>query len=281
MAGEARRQRIRSLMDLAGARDADVHAFDAAFYHESAVKEKLAPQSNERLEFLGDALLGFCVARSLYERYADAAEGELALRKSSLVSDSALAATADRLGFESLLLLGAGHASESAARRRSALADAFEAFLAVLHRECGMTALELFLYREHIAPREALGTTIDDPKTILQEWMQRHYKTVPAYEDRAEGSDHEPTFHSSVTVEDATRAEGSGPSKRAAQRAAAANALALLAQRYDDVAPKALSLAKDDAGLAAPNSGPKKKRVRQRPGLGEAARGKAAKRPHS
>jgi ribonuclease-3 len=281
MAGEARRQRIRSLMDLAGARDADVHAFDAAFYHESAVKEKLAPQSNERLEFLGDALLGFCVARSLYERYADAAEGELALRKSSLVSDSALAATADRLGFESLLLLGAGHASESAARRRSALADAFEAFLAVLHRECGLTALELFLYREHIAPREALGTTIDDPKTILQEWMQRHYKTVPIYEDRAEGSDHEPTFHSAVTVEDDTRAEGSGPSKRAAQRAAAANALALLAERYDDVAPKALSLAKDDAGRASSTAAPKKKRVRQRPGLGEAARGKAAKRPHS
>ncbi len=281
MAGEARRQRIRALMDLAGARDSDVHAFDAAFFHESAVKEKLAPQSNERLEFLGDAILGFCVARSLYDRYADAAEGELALRKSSLVSDSALAATAERLGFEALLLLGAGHASESAARRRSALADAFEAFLAVLHRECDLLTVEAFLYREHIEPREALGTTIDDPKTILQEWMQRHYKTVPVYEDRSEGSDHEPTFHSLVTIaEDGVRAEGSGGSKRVAQRAAAAGALSQLAQKYDDVAPKTLSLAKDDAGHAVPDA-VTKKRVRRRPGLGAAARGKAAKRPHA
>ena len=280
MAGEARRQRIRALMDLAGARDADVHAFDAAFFHESAVREKLAPQSNERLEFLGDALLGFCVARSLYDRYADAAEGELALRKSSLVSDSALAATAERLGFESLLLLGAGHASESAARRRSALADAFEAFLAVLHRECGLATVEAFLAREHVEPREALGTTIDDPKTILQEWMQRHYKTVPVYEDRSEGSDHEPTFHTVVVVDGDVRAEGSGPSKRAAQRAAAAGALSQLAARYDDVAPKALSLAKDDAGNVPPAK-LAKKRVRRRPGVGEAPRGKAAKRPHA
>jgi len=281
MAGEARRQRIRALLDLAGAREADVHAFDAAFFHESAVKEKLAPQSNERLEFLGDALLGFCVARSLYERYADAAEGELALRKSSLVSDTALAATADRLGFESLLLLGAGHASESAARRRSALADAFEAFLAVLHRECGIAAVEAFLYREHVSPREALGTTIDDPKTILQEWMQRHYKALPTYEDRADGSDHEPTFTSIVTVEGDVRAQGHGGSKRAAQRAAAAAAIVVLAQRYDDVAPKTLSLAKDDAGFVLPESAVKKARVRRRPGLGAPARGKAAKRPHS
>ncbi len=281
MAGEARRQRIRALMELGGARDADVHAFDAAFFHESAVKEKLAPQSNERLEFLGDALLGFCIARSLYDRYADAAEGELALRKSSLVSDRALATTAERLGFESLLLLGAGHASESATRRRSALADAFEAFLAVLHRECGLATVEAFLTREHVEPCEALGTTIDDPKTVLQEWMQRHYKAVPTYEDRAEGSDHEPTFHAIVTIApDNIRAEGSGGSKRAAQRAAAADALTLLAANYDDVAPKALSLAKDDAGPIVPAK-IKKKRARRRPGVGEAPRGNVAKRPHA
>ncbi len=281
MAGEARRQRIRTLMALAGAQDSNAQAFDAAFFHESAAKEQLAPQSNERLEFLGDALLGFCVARSLYERYADAAEGELALRKSSLVSDTALAATAERLGFESLLVLGAGHANESAARRRSALADAFEAFLAVLHRECGLAPVEAFLLREHIAPREALGTVIDDPKTILQEWMQRHYKVVPAYVDRAEGSDHEPTFHASVTIDGDVRGDGSGPSKRAAQRAAAAQALALLAQRHADVAPKTLSLATDDAARVAPDAPPKKTRVRKRPGVGQAARGKVAKRPHA
>jgi ribonuclease-3 len=280
MAGEARRQRIRTLMALAGARDADVAAFDAAFFHVSAVKEKLALQSNERLEFLGDAVLGFSVARSLYERYGDAAEGELALRKSSLVSDSALAATAERLGFEALLLLGAGHASESAARRRSALADAFEAFLAVLHRACGMDVVDAFLSREHVAPREALGTVIDDPKTILQEWTQRHFKTVPAYTDRFDGPDHERTFYAEVIVDGDLRAAGNGPSKRAAQRAAAAHALILLAERHDDVAPKALTLAVDDVG-AVPAATSKKTRVRRAPGLGEAPRRGASKRPHT
>ncbi len=267
-------------MALAGARDADVHAFDAAFFHESAVRESLAPQSNERLEFLGDAILGFSVARSLYERYGDAPEGELALRKSSLVSDSALAATAERLGFDSLLLLGAGHAGESAARRRSAIADAFEAFLAVLQRECGQDAVDAFLMREHIVPREALGTVIDDPKTILQEWTQRHYKTVPAYRERAEGPDHERTFLAEVVVDGDLHAQGSGPSKRAAQRAAAAQALLLLAERHDDVAPRALTLAKADVA-SAPGPKPKKTRVRRRPGVGEAPRGGVSKRPHT
>ncbi len=280
MAGEARRQRIRSLMALAGARDADVHAFDAAFFHESAVKEKLAPQSNERLEFLGDAVLGFSVARSLYDRYGDAAEGELALRKSSLVSDAALAATAERLGFEALLLLGAGHASESAARRRSALADAFEAFLAVLQRTCGSDVVDAFLMREHIAPREALGTVIDDPKTILQEWTQRHFKIVPDYIDRFDGPAHERTFYAEVVVDGDLHAAGSGPSKRAAQRAAAAGALIRLAERHDDVAPKALTIAKDHV-VAPAGEKPKKTRVRRRPGVGEAARGNVSKRPHA
>lgn len=267
-------------MTLAGARDGDVHAFDAAFFHESAVREKLAPQSNERLEFLGDAVLGFSVARSLYERYGDAAEGELALRKSSLVSDSALAATAERLGFEALLLLGVGHASESTARRRSALADAFEAFLAVLHRECGMDVVDAFLMREHVLPREALGTVIDDPKTILQEWTQRHFKKVPEYVDRFDGPDHERTFYAEVVVDGDLNAEGSGPSKRAAQRAAAAHALVLLAERHDDVAPRALTLAKDEIA-AGPAPKPKKTRARRRPGVGDAPRGNVSKRPHT
>ena len=255
MAGEVRRQRMRALLALAGvprgavASNDVLVAFDAAFVHESAVKEKLATRSNERLEFLGDAILGFTVARSLYERYPDAPEGELALRKSSLVSDAALAATAERLGFDGLLVLGAGLANLPFARRRSALADAFEAFLAVLARECGQAVVDRFVMREHVAERERLGGTIDDPKTILQEWSQRRFASVPIYADRFEGPDHERTFHAEVAVSD-VRANGSGPSKKEAQRAAAAAALALLAERFDDVKPRALSHAKATAGRA-------------------------------
>jgi len=246
MAGETRRRRLRELLALAGAAAANVAAFEAAFVHESAVREHLAPQSNERLEFLGDAVLGFLTARSLFERYPDAREGELALRKSSLVSDSALAATAERLGFEALLVLGAGLANVPPARRRSALADAFEAFLAVLYRERGPDVAAAFLLREHIAVREASGVAIDDPKTVLQEWSQRRFAAVPHYENRYEGPDHERTFFAEVAVAD-VRANGSGPSKKEAERAAAAQALARLSERFDDLAPRALTRAKAPA----------------------------------
>jgi len=250
VAGEARRQRMRALLATAGAPESARAAFEAAFVHESAVKERLAPSSNERLEFLGDAVLGFSVARSLFERYPDAPEGELALRKSSLVSDAALATTAERLGFEPLLVLGAGLANLPAARRRSALADAFEAFLAVLYRECGQAAVDAFVSREHVSAREGLGGTIDDPKTILQEWSQRRLASLPAYSNRFEGPDHDRTFHAEVAVGD-VRAGGSGRSKKDAERAAAAAALATLAERFDDVAPRTLSRARPAAGAAA------------------------------
>ena len=240
MAGEARRRRLRALIATAGGADGDAAAYEAAFVHESAVRERLAERSNERLEFFGDSVLGFIVARSLFERYPDAAEGELALRKASLVSDAVLARSAQRLGFDELLLLGGGLAKESPSRRRSALADAFEAFVAVLFRQAGLEAAAAFVMREHVVEVEKLGASLDDPKTVLQEWLQRRRAALPAYVDRFEGPDHERTFFAEVTVENVT-GSGSGASKREAQRAAAADAIAQLARQYDDFGPRTYS----------------------------------------
>jgi ribonuclease-3 len=241
MPGERRRQRLRALLALCGVATKRIKAFDAAFVHESAVREKLAEQSNERLEFLGDAVLGFAVARSLYERYAAAPEGELGLRKAALVADSALAVTARRLGFEELLVLGAGLAKLPPARRRSSLGDAFEAFVAVLYRECGMDVAADFVVRQHVEPFERAGPGLEDPKSQLQEWTQRRFARTPTYTDHFEGPDHERTFFSEVNVEGEALATGSGPSKKAAQRAAAANALEVLAGRHEDLTPRALT----------------------------------------
>ncbi len=241
MAGEARRQRLRALLAIAGAPDADPAAFELAFVHESAVRERLAARSNERLEFFGDAVLGFVVARSLYERYPAALEGELALRKSALVADSALARTAERLDFGALLVLGAGLARLPPARRRSMLADAFEAFVAALYRARGLDVAAAFVVREHVLEWELRAEPLDDPKTLLQEWAQKHVADVPQYVDRFEGPDHERTFFAEVAVRDQVRAEGSGASKKAAQRAAAARALELLAERFDDLRPREFS----------------------------------------
>ena len=140
MAGESRRQRLRALAGRLGAY-VDLKKLEAAFVHESAVREKLAERSNERLEFLGDAILGMVVARDLFERYPNASEGELTLRKAALVNDETLATSAERLGLEPLLLLGAGLANAPSARRRSTLANAFEALVAVVYSEAGLEAV--------------------------------------------------------------------------------------------------------------------------------------------
>jgi ribonuclease-3 len=274
VAGEQRRRRLRALLTLAGVAggDANMTAFDAAFVHESAVRERLAARSNERLEFLGDAILGNVVARSLFERYRDAAEGELALRKAALVSDTALATTAERLGFGELLVLGAGLANSAPARRRSALGDAFEAFLAVLYREAGDAAVVAFVASEHIAPFEALGADLEDPKSVLQEWTQRRGAGVPAYFDRFEGPDHERTFFANVTVDGDLSAEGSGASKKAAQRAAAARALELLAERHGDVRPRPLSEASSVAASTQKRA-PRRPVRRSKPGGEPGAKG--------
>ncbi len=243
MAGEARRQRLRALLATAGVPAADSAAFELAFVHESAVKERLAEASNERLEFFGDAVLGFVVARSLFERYPDASEGELTLRKHVLVADRALAETAERLEFGALLVLGAGLAKSPPAHRRSALSDAFEAFVATLFRTCGMDVAAGFIVREHVLPWELRAPALDDPKTLLQEWTQKHFGDVPQYVDRFEGPPHARTYFAEVLVGESVRASGSGATKRDAQRAAAAQALESLAQRYDDLRPREFSKA--------------------------------------
>jgi len=216
---------------------------EGAFVHESAAREAKAGAvrplvSNERLEFLGDAVLGFIVARLLYEKYPDAPEGELALRKSALVSDAVLGVTAERLGFAPLLVLGGGYAGGRAAPTRSMLAGAFEAFVAALARSAGLEAATAFVQRQHVATIGETAAPAADPKTVLQEWTQAHHGSAPRYADSAEGPPHERIFTATVFVADAPVAEGSGPSKKEAQRAAAARALELIAARGEDAAPQ-------------------------------------------
>ncbi len=226
-------------MKRSGVRGVEPAALETAFVHPSAVHEGRASSSYERLEFLGDAILGLIVARWLYRRYPDASEGELSLRKSSLCSDLALAATAERLEFGELVVSGGGLAS--ARRRLSVLADMMEAFIAALYLEIGFERVAAFVAREHLAEREKSVATLDDPKTTLQEWSQRRYAAIPLYSERFEGPAHDRTFYAQVAVNGEVLAGGSGPSKKEAQRTAAAAALDVLRERYDDLAPRELS----------------------------------------
>ncbi len=239
MSGENRRRRLRALLRRASVSGVELAAFEQAFVHPSAIHEGRATASYERLEFLGDAILGAVVARWLFERYPDASEGELSLRKASLISDLALAESAQRLEFGELIVSGGGLGE--AARRVSVLADAFEAFIGALYLQVGLEKVTTFIERRHLSEREKEAAALVDPKSALQEWTQRRYGEIPRYRERFEGPPHQRVFVAEVSIDGELIAAGSGTSKKSAQRDAAANALEQLRERYDDVTPRALS----------------------------------------
>ncbi|MBV8579711.1 MAG: ribonuclease III [Candidatus Eremiobacteraeota bacterium] len=231
MAGEKRRARLRALLKTAGAAEVDTAAVEQAFVHESAAREG-AGRSNERLEFLGDAILGYVAARWLTAKYADATEGELARRKAALVSGEACAKTARRLGFGELVVLGLGMAQSGGSENATILADAFEAFIAVLAAATDVERVARFVEREHLVPADKGSTGEPDAKTALQEFAQAALRVTPMYFERAEGAPHERRYTSQVRVGDEILGEGIGPSKKAAQLSAAAMALTTLRHRH-------------------------------------------------
>ena len=230
MSGEAKRRRLRALLQLAGVREDDLETLAAAFIHESAAKES-GGSSNERLEFLGDSILGLIVAQWVYANYAEDREGVLARRKATIVSDSALSVSARRLGFSELVELGAGERASGGADRVSILADAFEAFIAALYLRHGFQAAQRFVVDQHIAHRDHSEAGIADPKTLLQEFTQEHFACVPEYEEEGEGPPHLRRFTSFVRVKGELLGTGTGHSKKAAQQDAAAVALRTLQAR--------------------------------------------------
>ena len=228
MAGENRRRRLRALLAHAGVRVAgDLTLIEQAFVHESSAKEA-GGVSNERMEFLGDSVLGSITARWLYEHFPDEPEGRLTVRKAAIVNDAQLAATARRLGFPELIQLGVGMRNAGGTENSSILADAFEAFVAALTLRYGVEKAQRFVEREHIEQLDHAPDALLDPKTRLQHYAQEHLAATPVYRDRSAGTAQRPHFHSSVQVKGKTLGTGSGPSKKAAQQAAAEAALASL-----------------------------------------------------
>lgn len=203
---------------------------ELALTHPSRRHQGGATADNERLEFLGDAILGAVVAARLYTDDEAAAEGDLSERRAAVVSRSALADTALRIGLDSLLVLGESEASRDGARRPSALAAAFEALVGAIFLGHGFAAATEFIERhlstELAAPRAALGKGI---KTLLQEWTQARNGSLPRYDVVAtSGPEHDRTYECVVRVDGSEVARGSGPSRRAAEAAAAEAAIDLL-----------------------------------------------------
>ena len=180
---------------------------------------------NERLEFLGDSLLGFIVAQTLYTLYPQASEGELSRMRSALVNKNALAAAARSLGIGEYLQLGTGEANSGGSDRDSILADTVEALIAAIYLDGGIDACTTFVKKisESKLAGEAAATEQKDAKTRLQEFLQALGKNLPKYEVmEISGAAHEQVFHISCRLESlGTEAMGSGSSKREAEQQAA------------------------------------------------------------
>ncbi len=201
-----------------------------ALTHPSAVRRRgISRRGYERLEFVGDRVLGLVIAELLWRRFPDEAEGELTRRHTHLVRREALAEVAQAVGLGAQLIVSKGEDGAGVRENQSVLADACEALIAALYLDGGLVAAERFVERGWAKRLSVLGSPPRDPKTALQEWAQGRGFPLPVYQTVAtEGPAHKRRFTVRVKVEGmmAATATATGSSKRAAELAAAAAALA-------------------------------------------------------
>jgi len=224
--------RITDFQTRIGRRFADQALLERALTHASHGDGRSRAQSNERLEFLGDRVLGLLTAQTLHERFEALDEGGLAHRLNSLVNKQACARAARRCDLGEALRLSPAEERLGGREKDSILADACEAVIGALFLDGGLEAARTF-YDEFWA-EELAGLTKrpKDAKSRLQEWAASKHLPAPVYETIArKGPDHRPVFEVEVTIAGLAAGRGEGSSKQSAQRAAAQ---ALLKQEAGD-----------------------------------------------
>lgn len=199
-----------------------IDILDLALHHRSVINEqKIFLGNNERLEFLGDAVLGMVVASQLYECMYDKPEGELAKIKSVVVSEDTLSKIALNLEINKYLVLGKGEEKTGGRFKKAILADAFEAIIGAFYLDSGLIPVEKFIL-SHINPEIKLvlqNKHHKDYKTLLQEYVQKQYKTIPKYElIKKTGPDHDKTFWVSVDICNTIYGPKSGKNKKEAEQ---------------------------------------------------------------
>ena len=211
----------------------DIAVYEQALVHRSLLNETgpgSALSSNERLEFLGDSVLGLVVARFLFERFPDLSEGQLARRKSQLVSAPTLADWARGMDLGSCLRLGKGEQLTGGRDKDTLLADGFEAWLGAIYVDHGFRGAEEFVLGllKDQAAASAAGRQADS-KSRLQELTQKLYKRPPLYRvSGTTGPDHEKVFEVEVVIEGKMLARGMGKNKKEAEQQGAEEALKLV-----------------------------------------------------
>jgi ribonuclease-3 len=202
------------------------HAFrDPELLQRALTHRSAGSRNNERLEFLGDALVNLIVAEVLFERWPRADEGELTRARAALVREPALAGVARSLQLGDRLELGPGELKSGGFRRDSILADAFEALVAAIYLDAGFATAktQVLEWFDPLLCELPKGGPEKDPKTRLQEWLQARQLPLPEYRlVSSEGEDHDKTFHVlGVLANPAMEDTATGSSRRQAEQAAA------------------------------------------------------------
>ncbi len=201
-----------------------------AFTHRSYLNEKQTEKlsSNERLEFLGDAILEFWVSKTIFKQFPQLPEGLLTNFRSQVVYTQSLASIAQDLNLGSYLLLSVGEEKERGRENRTLLANTFEALVGAIFQDQDLEKVENFLERT-ILPRiraVAKKKTLKDYKSRLQEWAQEYNQVTPEYRLlKTEGPDHNRTFYTGVFIKNKKIAQGQGSSKQRAEQQTAKEAL--------------------------------------------------------
>ena len=229
----------RQLTEIAASLDLefnDISLLEQAFVHGSFVAEfpGVFDESNQRLEFLGDAVLGLVVAQELFTRFPEWPEGRMTQVRASLVDGQSLAKIAARLGLGDWLVMGRGEIERGGSERRSNLADAFEALMGALFLDRGYDASRDFAVRVMGVELDEAGeaeTAPRHPKSLLHEAAMEHGYGPPVYQTvDMDGPSHDPTFTVQAVVNGVALGTGQGRSKKSAGAEAAVEALGALSE---------------------------------------------------
>jgi ribonuclease-3 len=196
---------------------------DLGLYHQALTHGSSGAGDYQRLEFLGDRVLGLVIASELFRRFPKAAEGELSSRLHALASGETCARIAQRMGLSAHVRFGAQAISDGGRQSDNVAADVLEALIGALWLDHGEAAARAFITREWGEMIEGQVDAPKHPKAALQEWALARKRRPPEYRlIRREGPDHAPRFRVAAAIGNLAEAEGEGASKQAAEKAAAA-----------------------------------------------------------
>lgn len=217
-----RARKFKDLEKVLGHRFKNQQLLEVALTHASVRGGKGKRSDNERLEFIGDRVLGLAIAELLNERFPDGSEGDLARRYNRLVRGEACAKVARSIGLGTHLILSDSEAGSGGRTKNTILADAMEALLGAIFLEAGFKTARVVVRDLWESLSEDLPATGVDAKSALQEWAQGQGLELPEYVEIArKGPDHAPHFTTEVRITGKEPARGEGASKRAAEQAAA------------------------------------------------------------